>query len=135
MGAEERRLRVAGVLPNSAAVLRVHLDDGRARHPWAMHAVVEDLDVAVIERGCVVLVVNVRRAVLPDELPAGVDEPDAAVAATGEENVARRRHVEAVRVRPLQPPLERADRVAPRVQQLPEADTAHLLAPGGGLAE
>ena len=101
-------------------------------HARAVHAVVEDLHVAVGQRGHVVLVVHVRRAVLPGQRARlRVDDADAAVVAAGEQDVAVVRHVEAVGVGPGVAALQRADRVAPRVEQLPEVPAAQLLARWG----
>ena len=66
---------------------------------------------------------GVGGAVFPDELAAGaLYNADAAVFAAGEDDIVGRGAVESVGVGPFEAALEGTDRIARRIEELPEVD-------------
>jgi hypothetical protein len=92
-----------------------------------VHSVVEDLDVAIVYGGCMMLVVDLRCTELPAQRAARTfDNADPAIVAAGEDQILIGREVQTVEVSPLPAWLQWTDGIAHRVQQLPQVNSPAL---------
>ena len=94
VGAEELDVWFGRKFPDDLVVLRIYLDDPGARHAVSVHPIVKDLDVAVFQPRCVVLVGDLWLTVRPCEFARrSVDDADPAVVSAREQEISIGVHV------------------------------------------
>ena len=130
--AEKGNVRGALVFPANLVGLRVHLDNPGAAGAPPVAAVVEQHHPSVFQVGGVVLVIDLARPPLPPELAAGLvhDAHSAGLPVTNQQ-VALRRDVQGILVRPLLTAFQGTDNVLLYFQELPRLPLIDHLARRG----